>query len=247
MNRKKVIFVVLMIFCLAFTGCSNKKEDKNRYTGTIECESYYVTSEIAGKLNKLSVEQGSSVKNADSIAQIDTQRYKFEKDKAEGVLQSAQAKYDSIPDGADENIKNQSKGAINQAKAAVNLAKFNISKGDVKSLKSGIVTDVFVHEGEMVQTGTNIIKIMDIENKYIKIYLEESKRHKVKLQDVLNVYYKGKKVAEGKVVYISPESEFTPKNTQTKEEKEDTVFQIKIKFLENNSFSPGTLLDVEVK
>ena len=37
------------------------------------------------------------------------------------------------------------------------------------------------------------------------------------------------KVFEGKVIYISPEAEFTPKNIQTKDERIKLVFAVKIK------------------
>ena len=39
----------------------------------------------------------------------------------------------------------------------------------------------------------------------------------------------GNKIYEGKVIYISPEAEFTPKNIQTKDERTKLVFAVKIK------------------
>ncbi|WP_392486079.1 HlyD family secretion protein [Haloimpatiens sp. FM7315] len=247
MKRKKFILTIICLSFITLIGCTNNTEEKNKYTGTVECDSYYVTSEIGGILNKLMVQQGNSVENHQNIGEIDTKSYEIERDNAEGALKVAEAKYDSVKNIKDENIKKQAEGLVIQAKAAVNLAKLNISKCNVKSIKNGIVEQVLTHEGELVQPGTNIIKIMDINNKYIKIYLEESKRNKVKLQDELNIFYNGKKVGIGKVAYIAKKSEFTPKNTETKEEKEDTTFEVKLKFLEKNSFSPGTMLDVEIK
>lgn len=247
MKKRKIIFAMLGVLCFTLTACSNKVEDENKYTGTLECESFFVTSEISGELSKINVDQGSEVKENDLIAQIDKQMYEIQKRQAEGAVESMQAKYDSISEDADENIKKQAEGALKEAKCGLDIAKLNISKCDIKGEKSGIVTDVLIHKGEMVQPGTNIIKAIDVNEKYIKIYLEESKRDKVQLNNIVNVYYKDKKVSEGKIVYISPESEFTPRNTQTKQEKEDTVFQVKVELLGNNIYSPGTLMDVEIK
>ncbi|MDF2883789.1 MAG: multidrug resistance efflux pump [Clostridiaceae bacterium] len=246
MKRFSILFFSLSLI-LILNGCSKVSKEKNTYTGTIECESFYITSDISGKVLSISAVQGASLKKDDKIADIDTSMYKFQKQQAEGALLSANAKYDSIPEGSDDNIKKQAQGAVIQAKAAVDIANLQISKGIITNSKEGTVTDVFVHEGELVQPGTNILKVMDTENKYVKIYLEETNRDKVKLNDSLNIYYNDKSIGQGKITYISPQSEFTPKNTQTKDEKENTVFEVKVKLSGDSKLSPGTLVDVEIK
>jgi HlyD family secretion protein len=56
------------------------------------------------------------------------------------------------------------------------------------------------------------------------------------------------KVISGKVIYISPEAEFTPLNIVTKEDRMKLVFAVKVKILDNlDSIKPGMLLDVNVK
>jgi HlyD family secretion protein len=245
-KRFSILFFSLSLI-LILNGCSKVSKEKNTYTGTIECESFYITSDISGKVLSISAVQGASLKKDDKIADIDTSMYKFQKQQAEGALLSANAKYDSIPEGSDDNIKKQAQGAVIQAKAAVDIANLQISKGIITNSKEGTVTDVFVHEGELVQPGTNILKVMDTENKYVKIYLEETNRDKVKLNDSLNIYYNDKSIGQGKITYISPQSEFTPKNTQTKDEKENTVFEVKVKLSGDSKLSPGTLVDVEIK
>ena len=52
---------------------------------------------------------------------------------------------------------------------------------------------------------------------------------------------------EGKVIYISPEAEFTPKNIQTKDERTKLVFAVKIK-IDNPDFKlkDGMPADAEI-
>ncbi len=62
------------------------------------------------------------------------------------------------------------------------------------------------------------------------IYVSEEELGKVKLGQTAEVSsdtYPNKKY-EGKVVYISPEAEFTPKNIQTKDERTKLVFAVKL-------------------
>ena len=73
---------------------------------------------------------------------------------------------------------------------------------------------------------------------------------KVKLgqtADVSSDTYPDKKY-EGKIIYISPEAEFTPKNIQTKDERTKLVFAVKIE-IKNPGFElkPGMPADAVIK
>lgn len=247
MKSKKALVAIIGIMCFSLTACGVKSADNNKYTGTVECKSNYITAEVSGKVDKLNIEEGNEVKKDEVIADINSDVYKLQKNQAEGGLETAKANYDSLPEGTDDNKKNQLGGLVKQAQAAADLANLNLEKCEVKSQNSGVVSDVLVNEGEMVQQGGNIAKVLDTDNRYIKIYVEQSKRSDVKLNDKLNLYYNDKKVGTGEVTFISPEAEFTPKNTETKEDKQGMVFEVKVKLSNNLAYTPGTLMDVEIK
>ncbi|MFL0252204.1 HlyD family secretion protein [Clostridium neuense] len=247
MKNKKMVFALLGIICFSLTACGTKTAYRNKYTGTVECRSSYITSEVSGKVDKLNIEEGNKIRKDDAIATINSDAYKIQKNQAEGSLETAKANFDSLPDGVDDNKKKQVEGSVKQAQATLDLVNLNISKCDIKSYQSGVVSDVLVHEGEMVQQGGNIAKVLDTDSRYIKIYVEQSKRHDIKLKDNLNLYYNDKKVGTGEVIFISPQTEFTPKNTETKEDKQGMVFEVRVKLSNNLDYTPGTLMDVEVK
>ncbi|AAK81204.1 HlyD family secretion protein [Clostridium acetobutylicum] len=246
MRNKTIMAFFIGIACFSLTACTNNTES-NRYTGTVECKSFYVTSEVAGKIDKVDINEGDRIKENDLAANINADVYTIQKNQAEGGLEAAEAAFDSIPVNTPDNSKKQVEGKLKEAQAAFDLANLNLSRCDVKSQGSGVVSEVLVNKGEIIGQGGNIAKVLDVDNKYIKIYVEESKRDKIKLNDNLKVYYNGKKAGEGEVSYISTESEFTPKNTETKSDKEATVFEVRVKLNKNFNYSPGTLMDVEIK
>lgn len=247
MNYKKAAALIIGILSISLTACTANKTDTNRYTGTIECKSYYITSEVAGKVNKVNVTQGGNVKKDDVAFNIDSDAYVIQKNQAEAEVEAVQAANDSLPENAPDNTKKEADAKIKEAQAALNLATLNVAKCDVKSPADGVVSDVLVNNGEVINQGGNLAKILDINNRYINIYVEQSKRDEIKLNDKLNIYYNDKKVGKGTVSYISPEAEFTPKNTETKSDKEETVFEVKVNVDNKLSYSPGTLMDVEIK
>jgi HlyD family secretion protein len=110
-----------------------------------------------------------------------------------------------------------------------------------------MITDIYTHIGELVSPGMNIARLSSTKDKYVKVYIEESRRDKVKVGDNLDLNYNGKKLTTGHIIYISPESEFTPKNIETKSEKEKTVFEVKIAVDEPDRAAAGMLVDVTLK
>jgi HlyD family secretion protein len=248
MFKKLFVLFLTCTIGISAAGCSiNAKEDKNKYTATVEAESFYIPAEISGKINEVYVEQGSNIKAGEKVAAIDIRVYELQKKQAEAGLQLAKLKLEDLPSSAKDNVKEQAQAAVDQAQAAVDLAQLQIDKALVVSANDGVISDVFINKGEMASAGMNIAKAIDLKNKYIKVYVEESKRNSVKLGGSIEIYSNDKKLADGNIEYIAPESEFTPKNVETKSDKEKTVFEVKIKLAESSELSTGMLVDALIK
>ena len=83
----------------------------------------------------------------------------------------------------------------------------------------------------MLSMMTSLFKVSDLSSVDLVVYVSEEDLGKVQLGQTANIKtdtYKDK-TYEGKVIYISPEAEFTPKNIQTKDERTKLVFAVKIK------------------
>jgi HlyD family secretion protein len=246
----KRISLTLMSILVAFmfTGCNVSKEgEDNRYTATVESDSYNISTEIGGKTSKINLVQGQEVKQGEKVAHIETKLYELQKKQAAIALNSAKLKKDSLPSNATDNMIKQADNVIEASQNAVDLAQLQIDNTDIKSEFNGVVTEVFVNKGEMVTPGMNIAKVINNNEKHAQIYVEESRRHEIKLGQELSIYFNDKEIGKGKITFISPVSEFTPKNTETKEGKEKTVFQVKLSLINNENIVPGMMVDVLLK
>lgn len=246
---KKITSILLAIgLGLSAVGCSNaNKDNANKYTATVEAESFYIPAEASGKVLELSIQQGSELKAGQKIAQLDSKAYELQKKQAEANLKLVKLKKEDVPDNAKDNIKEQAQAAVDQAQAAVDLSQLQIDKTSITTSAEGTVLEVYTHKGELVSAGSNIAKATNNKEKYVKVYVEESKRNSVKLGGGLPIYSDGKNIGSGNIVYISPQSEFTPKNTETKSDKEKTVFEVKLTLPENIAAAVGMMVDVEIK
>ena len=246
---KKVSLTFMSLFIIfMFTGCNTSKPgEDNRYTATVESDSYNISAEIGGVLRQINLVQGQNVKQGENTAQLDTKLYDLQKKQAIIALNSAVLKKESLPSKASDNMIKQADNGIEASQNAVDLAQLQIDKTDIKSEFNGIVTEVFVNKGEMITPGMNIAKVINNSEKFAQIYVEESKRHEIKLGQELGIYFNEKQIGSGKITFISPVSEFTPKNTETKAGKEKTVFQVKLSLVDNENIVPGMMVDVMLK
>lgn len=131
---------------------------------------------------------------------------------------------------------NAAKARVEQARAQANIIKKQIKDSYIIAPVSGVVTHKPVEVGELISTGTVMAKISRLEKMELRIYVSETELGKVKLggsADVVIDTYPEKSFA-GKVVYVSPTAEFTPRNIQTKDERTKLVFGIKLE-VENPS------------
>ena len=249
MIKKILISSSIILLSLGLAGCTNSSSvvNKDRYSATVETNTFSIMSETNGKITDLSVKQGDAVKSGQLIVKLDSSSYDIQKRQAEAALNIAKATQSALPDAASDSQKQQAEGAVDQAQAGLDLAQLQINRCSISAQADGVIQDVYANKGEVVSAGTNIAKVMDVNSKYIKIYVEESKRNDVKLNSKINIYENDKKVTEGTITYISSESEFTPKDVETKNEKEKTVFEVKIKLDSNADIASGAMVDAEVK
>lgn len=116
------------------------------------------------------------------------------------------------------------------SKANVDLIKKQISDSHILTPINGMVVERFVELGESVNYGSSIYKISDLSIVDLVVYVNEENLGKIKLGQSAEITTDSfdEKSYDGKIVFISPEAEFTPKNIQTKDERTKLVFAVKI-------------------
>jgi HlyD family secretion protein len=162
---------------------------------------------------------------------------KDELDQAEAKFRVTQSQLAAAEDNA-EKVKHLSRPEeINEAyahtlqlQAARDAIQKTIDDSYITSPLKGIVTHKVVEQGEMVAQGATVATITDISSVYLMIYLTEEELPHVKLGEQADVKIDGlpNKTFHGKVTYISPQAEFTPKDIQTKDDRVKLVFGVKV-------------------
>ncbi|MBN1388405.1 MAG: HlyD family efflux transporter periplasmic adaptor subunit [Bacteroidales bacterium] len=102
----------------------------------------------------------------------------------------------------------------------------------VKSPAGGTVLEKYAEAGEITSAGKPLVKIADLVNMEIKVYISGAQLGQVKLgqECKIRIDRGEKEYADftGRVIHISDRAEFTPKIIQTKEERVHMVYAVKI-------------------
>ena len=107
-----------------------------------------------------------------------------------------------------------------------------IKKCTVKSPINGTVLTKFLNKGEFAIAGKPIAKIADINNMTLRVYVSGTQLPNIKIGQKVKVFFdkneKENQSTEGEISWISEKAEFTPKIIQTKEERVNLVYAVKI-------------------
>ena len=94
---------------------------------------------------------------------------------------------------------------------------------------SGIVTQKLVDAGEIVMRGMPLVVITDLDHAWANLFVPEPMVPRVAIGQAATVLTDaGGPGLDGKVTFISPRAEFTPRNVQTAEERSKLVYRIKV-------------------
>lgn len=119
---------------------------------------------------------------------------------------------------------------VGQAEAALGMLQVQLEKMTLHSPLSGLVSNRAIHVGETASPGATLMTVVSLDEVKLTVYIPENRYGRIRLGQSVSVEvdsFPGK-VYQGEVMYISSEAEFTPRNVQTKEERVNTVFAVKI-------------------
>jgi HlyD family secretion protein len=126
-----------------------------------------------------------------------------------------------------------------------------LAKCHIKSPIAGTVLKKYIEANELAFQGRPLFKIADLTNMFIRVYITEDMLSTVSLGQQVDIHIdmpnNGEKVMEGTVSWISSKAEFTPKMIQTKNERVNLVYAVKVAFKNDGSAKIGMPGDIKFK
>lgn len=256
--KKKIAIIVILLVVIGGLYLYNHRQKKNpnelELFGNIEIRQVDLGFRVEGKIAKMLVEEGDSVKKGQLLGYLEDTTYKssYEKNLADikafsANSANAEAQYQrNLPLCADGttskqecdtllNTKNSSKATLDASIAASKGTKQNLLDTKVYAPDDGIIMTRIQEPGAVVEPSQPIYTMAKNKPVWVRAYIPEVNLANVKYGMEVNVYtdtinpQTGKKRQyKGFVGYISPVAEFTPKTVQTEDLRTDLVYRIRV-------------------
>jgi len=151
-------------------------------------------------------------------------------DAAQANEASAREKVALLEAGPRPDAVAAARSQVAEARAALALARARLVETRLDSPLTGIVLRKSLEVGETATPGVPILTLMDPDDLWLRAYVSETDLGRVRLGQgaTLTVDAYPSRTFSGVVSEIASEAEFTPKNVQTKKERVNLVYRMKI-------------------
>ena len=169
-------------------------------------------------------------KDAATAKQVDDLKFQLETTQKQIRVTEQQIKVQQ------SNVASQNRAILSETaplqKRAAQLQDM-VSRSSIVNPSSGTVIATYVEPGEMAVMGKPLYKIADLSAMTLRVYVTGSQLSQLKLNQEVNVMVdKGEDdyaTYKGVVYWISSKAEFTPKTIQTKDERANLVYALKVR------------------
>ncbi len=130
---------------------------------------------------------------------------------------------------AQAHLKTQ-KQAVAAARAAVRQIQIRIDDSTLKAPVMGRVLYRLAEPGEVLGSGGKVLTLVNLADVYMEVFLPSAQAHRIAIGaearvklDILDF------AIPAAVSFVSPQSQFTPKQVETQSEREKLMFRVKVR------------------
>lgn len=152
-----------------------------------------------------------------------------------------------------ETLENSNRGVSEESTGLdIQVAQLNdqLQKSIITSPIKGTVLSKYAEQGELATQGRVLFKIADMDNMFLRAYITSGQLTEVKIGQQVRVFAdfgeKDMKEYAGTITWISDKSEFTPKTIQTRDERANLVYAVKIAVKNDGYLKKGMYGELEL-
>ena len=165
-----------------------------------------------------------------TISANDLENARSSRDQALASLKSAQDKLTQYRSGNRVQDIEQAKATLEQAQAELAQAELNLHDTTLTSPSDGTLLTRAVEPGSMLNEGSTVLTLSLTRPVWVRAYVDERNLSQAQPGREILLYTDGRpdKPYHGKIGFVSPTAEFTPKTVETPDLRTDLVYRLRI-------------------
>jgi len=148
-----------------------------------------------------------------------------------------------------ENQVSAARASLKESEANVSVYKAKLAQTIITSSISGTIVFKALEKGEAVSPGVTIFTIVDLNNLYVRVDVEETRVGGIALNQPAIIHAQGasERIFKGKVSEIGRYAEFATQKDVTRGRQDIKTFKVKIEVEDSSGFlKPGMTVNVEM-
>jgi len=119
---------------------------------------------------------------------------------------------------------------VDAARAAQRSAERMLAYAQLTSPVGGVVSVRLAEAGQVVAAGQPVLRVAELSRPWVRAYLAQTDLPRVRLGDAVEVRVDGLpgRAFRGRLAFVSPQAEFTPKTVETRALRVDLVYRVKV-------------------
>ncbi|MFK3661756.1 secretion protein HlyD [Scandinavium sp. NPDC088450] len=165
-----------------------------------------------------------------TISANDLENARSSRDQAQATLKSAQDKLNQYHAGNRPQEIAQAKASLEQAQAQLAQSQLDLQDTTLLAPSDGTILTRAVEPGSMLNAGSTVLTLSLTRPVWVRAYVDESSLNQAQPGRELLLYTDGRpnKPYHGKIGFVSPTAEFTPKTVETPDLRTDLVYRLRI-------------------
>ena len=147
-----------------------------------------------------------------------------------------------------ENNNRSVAGELLGLSAQIAQIEDQIAKNRISSPITGTILTKYAEPGELATQGRSLFKVADIEHLFLRAYVTAGQLTMMKIGQPVRVFAdeSGRREYAGTVTWISDKAEFTPKTIQTRDERANLVYAVKIAVKNDGYIKRGMYGEIKI-
>lgn len=212
--------------------------------------SEFEAAEADLKLAKEDFERAERLMRQGSLARAEHDFARAARDRVQGRVAMARARHELVLAGTRQEEIEAAAATVQEARAKLKEIEAHLAEGSVRAPERCVVEVLAVRKGDLVPAGQPVVRVLRADDMWVRVYVPETDLGKIRLHQHVTVTCDAypERRFEGEVIQIASQSEFTPRNVQSVDERRHQVFGVKVRVADPQGvFKAGMAAEVTIE
>lgn len=184
----------------------------------LEAKATVAQREAELTLKQATLRRALALVDKGAVSQQTRDQAQSERDSGRAVLEAAQ-----------KSVSARER-SVEAAQALVDLTDAQIADATLAAPVRGRILYRLANPGEVVGAGGKVLTLVNLSEIYMEIFLPSAQAMRVPIGSQARIQFDGADFAiPARVSFVSPEAQFTPKQVETRSERDKLVFRVKLR------------------